>query len=156
MISQDGLTLIEYFEGSKLTVYADSGGLATVGTGHLVLPADNLKIGDTITQEQADIFLQTDLTNAEIRVKNLTQDMALQQCELDTLISQAYNIKSFSMLANHLINEGKEVYLQKTLLYCKDASGNTLLGLKRRRQAEVWQFQGQSWEQILPQIEAIV
>lgn len=52
------------YEGSKLYVYKDTLGLLTVGVGHLVLPADNLKEGDKITQAQADAFLEKDIENA--------------------------------------------------------------------------------------------
>ena len=155
MISNDGVLLIKYFEGEKLSAYKDTNGYPTIGVGHLILPVDNLHVGDTITDEQSTAFLQKDLANAEKRVKRFTKDMILQQCELDALISQAYNIRSFPLLVTHLINEGKEVYLQKTLLYCKDAAGHELLGLKKRRQAEVWLFQGQNWDEILPKLPDI-
>lgn len=36
----------------------------TVGYGHLVTPEDNLKLGDTITDEQADEFLRKDKEKA--------------------------------------------------------------------------------------------
>jgi lysozyme len=154
-ISNEGLNLIKYFEGSRLIVYKDTNGKATVGTGHLVQSKDNLQIGDAITQEQADAFLQADLINAENKVRRFVT-IPLVQCELDSLISQAYNMTSFSVLAQRLQNEGRVVYLQKLLLYCHDAKGHELLGLKRRRYAEEYMFTGQSWSQILPQVEAMI
>ena len=154
-MSNDGLSLVKYFEGSKLTVYPDSNGFPTVGTGHLVKSEDNLQIGDTITQDQADAFLSADLVNAENRVVALFPN-EMPQFQFDCLIDQAYNLHSFPTLAGHLLNDGQAVYLERTLLYDKDENGHTLLGLQRRRQAEVYLFQGQTWQQILPQIEAIV
>jgi len=57
-------------EGQRLKVYEDSEGHLTVGVGHKVLPADNLKLGDTITQEQSDAFFEGDMVNAVTDSKN--------------------------------------------------------------------------------------
>lgn len=51
-------------EGVRLRVYADSLGKLTVGVGHLVLPADGLKAGDTITQERCDALFEADTARA--------------------------------------------------------------------------------------------
>lgn len=51
-------------EGEWLTVYKDSLGFPTVGVGHLVLPADGLELGDTITKEQSEAFLTKDMQKA--------------------------------------------------------------------------------------------
>jgi lysozyme len=47
-------------EGRETTVYLDSLGKPTVGIGHLVLPEDKLKVGDTITDEQVDALFKKD------------------------------------------------------------------------------------------------
>lgn len=47
-------------EGYKTVVYRDSLGKPTVGVGHLVLPGDNLKVGDKITDAQVMAFLDKD------------------------------------------------------------------------------------------------
>ena len=47
-------------EGRKNTVYLDSEKKPTVGIGHLVQPGDNLKVGDTITDEQVQAFWKAD------------------------------------------------------------------------------------------------
>jgi GH24 family phage-related lysozyme (muramidase) len=51
-------------EGLRLEVYEDSLGHLTIGYGHLILPADGLKIGDTITKEKADAFFDSDFQKA--------------------------------------------------------------------------------------------
>jgi GH24 family phage-related lysozyme (muramidase) len=51
-------------EGYSLRVYADNLGNPTVGIGHLVVPADHLKIGDVITEERAMAFWEEDSRNA--------------------------------------------------------------------------------------------
>lgn len=49
--------LIRSFEGLRLTAYADAGkGTVTIGFGH----TKGVKLGDTITYEQAEAFLAED------------------------------------------------------------------------------------------------
>ncbi|VVD26493.1 protein of unknown function [Paraburkholderia dioscoreae] len=47
--------------GMILTVYNDDQGNPTVGCGHLVVPADHLHAGDTITLERGQQLLRADL-----------------------------------------------------------------------------------------------
>ena len=50
-------TLLKQREGSKNQVYLDSRRKPTVGIGHLVIPADKLKVGDKITDARiSDLF----------------------------------------------------------------------------------------------------
>jgi len=53
-------------KGFKTKVYKDSKGLPTVGIGHLVLPSDNLKLGDTITKAKAEALFLEDIAIATI------------------------------------------------------------------------------------------
>lgn len=52
-------------EGERLKVYKDSLGKPTVGIGHLVLPEDNLKVGDKITATRSKTFFEKDTVIAE-------------------------------------------------------------------------------------------
>jgi len=61
---QNAIDHIKLREGFRLDVYNDSLGKPTVGYGHLVTIFDNLKVGDTITENQADSFLQKDAKKA--------------------------------------------------------------------------------------------
>lgn len=137
--------LIKHFEGYKLTVYADSAGLATVGYGHLVRPKDNLKLGDKITKEQAEKFLEQDLEDARLRVAKaiMGKDIILTENEFETLVSLAYNLRSFEQLVKHLPD--RKLFLNKMLLYCRDVEKNWLKGLKIRRIAERLLFEGKDW-----------
>ena len=58
------LSEIKAQEGLKLEVYADTLGNPTVGYGHLVLAGEGLKLGDKITQDQADALLVKDYNKA--------------------------------------------------------------------------------------------
>lgn len=51
-------------EGCRTTVYPDSRGLPTVGIGHLVVPADNLRLGDVISMERVNALFATDSADA--------------------------------------------------------------------------------------------
>ena len=171
-ISNDGESLVKYFEGCKdgdlseadLQPYLAPEGYWTVAHGHLIIDptthepliasqkARAYELFPHVTPEQDIELLNSDLHNAESRVRLCLPQMELKQCELDSLISQAYNISSFPTLAKHLRVEGREIYLQKLLLYCHDIKGHLLPGLLKRRQAEKMLFEGQSWQQILTQI----
>jgi len=79
-------------EGIRLTVYRDVAGYPTVGIGHLVLPEDNLRVGDRITRQQAMAFLKADLAKAEAAVASVVGDLKLYQHEFDALVDLAYNV----------------------------------------------------------------
>jgi GH24 family phage-related lysozyme (muramidase) len=51
-------------EGVRTKVYLDSRGKPTVGIGHLVTPADKLKVGDEITDQQVSEFFKKDSAEA--------------------------------------------------------------------------------------------
>lgn len=51
-------------EGYRNEVYLDSLGKPTVGIGHLVLPRDNLKVGDVISDTRVEQLFQADSKKA--------------------------------------------------------------------------------------------
>jgi GH24 family phage-related lysozyme (muramidase) len=51
-------------EGVRPTVYRDSQGHLTVGIGHMVVPADGLRLGDTIGPDRIDALFQQDAAPA--------------------------------------------------------------------------------------------
>lgn len=57
-------------EGVRNTVYKDSTGKLTVGIGHLVLPADDLILGDTITDAQVNHFFAIDINASMIAAED--------------------------------------------------------------------------------------
>ena len=143
MYTDNCASLVKHFESCFLTSYKDGGGLWTIGYGHRAGAVE----GMTITQDQADDWLYNDLDNAERRLNGYLHTSIIQ-CERDSLISQAFNITSFYKLISHLNNEGREVYLQKLLLYRKDIKGNVEQGLQKRRYAESLLFKGMLWAEI--------
>ncbi len=79
-------------EGVRYTVYRDVAGYPTVGVGHLIRPADNLRVGDRISDEQVLDFLEQDLKIAERGVRILVGDLPLYQHEFDALLDLVYNV----------------------------------------------------------------
>jgi lysozyme len=57
-------------EGVKTKVYLDSLKKPTVGIGHLVTPADKLKVGDVITDKQVSDFFKVDGAKAMAAAKS--------------------------------------------------------------------------------------
>ena len=79
-------------EGVRYTVYRDVAGYPTVGVGHLVEPEDDLRVGDTISDERAMAFLSADLEEAERGVRQLVGALPLYQHEFDALVDLVYNV----------------------------------------------------------------
>ncbi|MBX7531819.1 lysozyme [Qipengyuania sp. 1XM1-15A] len=79
-------------EGVRYTVYRDVAGYPTVGVGHLVRPADNLRVGDRVSEKRVLDFLEEDLKIAERGVRVLVGDLPLYQHEFDALLDLVYNV----------------------------------------------------------------
>lgn len=142
-VSENGIDLIKFFEDCRLKAYRDSGGVLTIGYGH----TKNVKPGDEITKFIASELLKKDLKDAEERVNKNLKVLALEvkQFEYDSLVSLAYNLRSFEMLISHL-QMNRDKFKEKMLLYCKDVKGNFLKGLKIRRIAERLHFEDRKWK----------
>lgn len=131
-LSMTGLTLIKNFEGCRLTAYRCPAGVPTIGYGHTA----GVKMGDVITQEQADYFLIVDTLGFQDAVNKLDPIYHFTQNEFDALVSFTYNCGKGNL--TRLTAKGtrsKDVIAAKILEYNK-AGGKVLNGLVRRRQAE--------------------
>lgn len=131
-ISDNGLKLIEQFEGLRLTAYKATrrDKYYTIGYGHY---GADVKQGMTITEEQAEAYLRQDVAEAEAAV-NKYAGYEWNQNQFDALVSFAYNVGS----VDHLTNHGKrsiEGISAKISEYVY-SGGVKLEGLVRRRAAE--------------------
>lgn len=79
-------------EGVRDTVYRDVAGFPTVGCGHLVAPADGLKVGDRVSYDRILDFLEQDLDEAQAAVGEIVGDLPLFQHEYDALVDLVYNV----------------------------------------------------------------
>ncbi len=83
---------IQESEGYRLDVYMDTTGNPTVGYGHKVLPGDNLKIGDTITEERANELFASDYATHAAGARQLDNWDQLSDSLKSGLIDFAFNI----------------------------------------------------------------
>lgn len=127
-IGNSGLQLIKSFEGCRLTAYKCPAGVWTIGYGHTA----GVKQGITITQEQADNYLKSDLVIYENHVNNLNR--SFNQNEFDALVSFTYNCGAGSLQT--LCKNRTNAQMADALLLYNKAGGKTLEGLTRRRKAE--------------------
>lgn len=137
-INQKGLNLIKHFEGCRLEVYLDAVGLPTVGYGHM---DKSLKVGDNITQEEADRLLAEDLARFEDGVNDLLA-VHVNDNEFSALVCLAFNIGLGAFGKSTLlkkVNNKMPDAAQEFLKWTK-AGGTVLKGLVRRRQAEMELF----------------
>ena len=137
-ISENGLNLIKKSEGCRLDAYLDPIGKLTIGCGHLVLASDNIKLGDTITQEQSDELLRNDLRIAEDTVNNLVK-VQLTQNMFDSLVDFVYNVGSGNFHTSTLlrkINAGLFQDAAEEFGKWDKSAGQVLPGLVARRKNE--------------------
>jgi GH24 family phage-related lysozyme (muramidase) len=126
-INAAGLQLIESFEGLRLKSYQDSVGVWTIGYGH----TQGVKQGQTITQAQAQAFLQQDLGVAEAAVNG--HGLTLTDNQFAALVSFTFNLGGGNL--NKLLKNGLAAVPDRILLF-DHAGGKQLPGLTRRRTAE--------------------
>ena len=134
--SKNGLNLIKSFEGCHLTSYKCPAGVWTIGYGH----TQGVTEDQSITQEQADLYLKTDLKKFEHYVKAYTSKYSyiLNQNQFDALVSFTYNAGPGNLERRLLLKGTRPIELVKFYLptTCISAKGKTLPGLVRRRVAE--------------------
>lgn len=139
-ISEEGKDLIKLFEGVRLKAYKCSAGVPTIGFGNTYYPnGDKVKMGDTITLEQArDLF--DDLIVRYERIVNSKLKVDVKQNEFDALVSHTYNTGGSTTLFK-LVNMEADKDKIKNWFTTKyiTANGKRLQGLVNRRQKE-WEL----------------
>ena len=132
--SDAGIGLIKQFEGVRLTAYRDSVGVPTIGYGS----TRGVKMGDVITQAEADTRLRQDLQSAEFAVNRLVKP-ALTQNQFDALVSFVFNLGGTALASSTLLkylNNGKYAEAAQEFPKWTHAGGAVLAGLIARRAAE--------------------
>ena len=138
-MSEQGIALIKEFEGCKLKAYRCPANVLTIGIGHTALaghPA--VTEGMTITAEEAETILRSDLRNFERGVDSCVK-VELQQCQYDALVSFAYNcglgnLRSSTLLKR--VNAKNFDAVPAEFMKWTRGGGKVLPGLVRRRHAE--------------------
>ena len=132
-MSAKGIAFLRDAEGCKLQAYLDSGGLPTIGVGHTA----GVKMGQTITQFEADELLAMDLEDHDITP--FLRDAPTKQCEFDAMTSLAFNIglerfRNSTVLKRHKL--GNRMGAANAFLLWHFDNGKPVAGLMRRRERE--------------------
>jgi lysozyme len=141
-INSAGLSLIKTFEGCNLTAYPDpgTGGKPwTIGYGHT---GPDVTPGETITQDQADAQLRSDLSYFQTAVNNMVA-RNLNPNQFAALVSFAYNVGVNALRGStllRLVNAGYFSGAAAQFGLWTHAAGQVLPGLVRRRTAEAALF----------------
>lgn len=132
--SKNGLHLTEEFEGCRLIAYQDQTGVPTLGYGHV----QGVRLGQTCTQEQAEVWLLNDLKYAEDSVNRLVK-VYLHQNQFDSLVDLVFNVGIGNFHGStllRLLNAGDFVGASQEFEKWNRAGGIVRDGLTRRRLAE--------------------
>jgi lysozyme len=135
-------SLIKKFEGFRSSAYIDSSGLPVIGYGQTRVNGTTVKLGQSISQEQADIALEHELSQIQQLVQAHVK-VDLNPYQLGALTSLVYNAGAVVVKNSTLIKKlnGGD-YLgaaQEFLRWNKANSGGNLVvfpGLTKRRMAE--------------------
>lgn len=136
-ISPNALKLLLEWEGCKLKQYKDSGGLLTIGVGHLIKKGENFSKG--ITTSQALDLLADDIKQFEQSINSLVK-VPLTQNQFDALVIFCFNIGVGAFTKSTLLRKlnsrlYKEVPYQLSLW--TRADGKKVQGLINRRNKEI-------------------
>ena len=140
--SQNCYDLAKRFEGLRLSAYQDAVGVWTIGYGH----TGGVEEGMTITLEQAEDLLVSDMNNRAAACVNHWVTAPLTQNQFDALCDFTFNLgcgalQKSELLAN--INSGNPVTAENFTDW-DHAGGVVLPGLLARRLAEQSLFLRQS------------
>ena len=137
-LGERGTEILKYFEGCKLTAYQDSVGVWTIGYGH----TKGVYNGMTITQEEAEQMLLTELEEYEGYIENMVT-VPLTQNQFDALVVWIYNLGPTNFRNSTLLKElnaGNYNAAGQEITRWNKAGGKVLAGLVKRREAEAELF----------------
>ena len=132
--SKDCFDLIKESESCELTAYLDPIGIPTIGWGHI----SGVKLGDVITQEQADEWLVEDVGTAARAVTKYVK-VSMTQGQFDALVDFTFNLDAGSLYRSTLLRKFHAGRIEDAAgefdkwIYAK---GKVLPGLVTRRAKE--------------------
>ncbi len=140
VINQNGLDLVKNFEGIHTCAYLCPAGIPTIGYGHIA----NVELGQTITLQEAENILQSDLQQFAIAVDKVIK-VELNDNQFSALVSFAFNCGVANLRASTLcrkLNTGDYDCVPSELARWVKATDpstgkkRSLAGLVKRRAAE--------------------
>lgn len=129
-----GKDIIKKWEGLRLKAYLCPAGVPTIGYGHTY----NVKMGQTISVSQAELFLDHDYQDAEEQVLSLVK-VPLTENQLGALTSFVFNLGSGNLSRSTLLrklNQGDYTSAAEEFNKWVFAGGKKLNGLVKRRAEE--------------------
>ena len=145
--NHEGLKLLTTFEGCRLDAYDDGVGVWTIGYGH----TKGIHEVMTITQAQAEQFLQEDLEIFESYVEDGIQ-VDVNEDQFSALVCFCFNVGAEGFGSSTLLrklNAGDYQGAAEQFPVWNKGGGKPMLGLTRRRLAEQAFFFSQSWQPFL-------
>lgn len=138
-INAAGLALIKEFEGLRLRAYLCPADVPTIGYGTTVYPdGRRIRVGDEITQAQAEEYLRNDLRVFEREVERMVL-VPVNENQFSALVSFAYNVGPAALRKSTMlrsINAHRYADAAGEFARWNQAAGKVLPGLVRRREAE--------------------
>lgn len=134
-LNASGIDLIKSFESCKLTAYKDIVGVMTIGWGHT---GSDVTEGLTITQQQADDFFLSDMSEFEDELLAVLK-VDLSDNQYSALLSFLYNLGITRLKRSTLLEKvNAQIFTEAAdaFLPWDMAGGQVSAGLKRRREAE--------------------
>lgn len=132
--SPELVEFVKGWESCELDAYLDGGGVATIGYGHTI----GVRMGNTITQEQADKWLIEELIEYGEGLKVFMTREPLQQ-QFDALLSLSFNagVRAVGRAGiMKLFNTGDDEACADRFLEWNKDGGRVVNGLTKRRRAE--------------------
>jgi lysozyme len=139
--SDNGIRLIQEFEGLRLTSYLCSAGVATIGYGATYYAdGSKVKLGQTITRDQADQLLKDHLKEFEDSLTGLLNKTKVNQNQFDALVSFCFNLGAGNLAKSQLLRfvkaNPKDPKIAAEFAKWNRAGGEVSRGLVRRRKKE--------------------
>ena len=139
--SSNGIRLIQEFEGLRLTSYLCSAGVPTIGYGATYYQdGSKVKLGQTITRDQADQLLKDHLKEFEGSVLGLLNTTKVNQNQFDALVSFCFNLGAGNLAKSQLLrfvkSNPKDPKIAAEFAKWNRAGGEVSRGLVRRRKKE--------------------
>jgi lysozyme len=137
-ISYNGVKLLKELEGFRNEAYLDSGGIPTIGYGSTRVNGVPVKMGDTITEPEAEHQLLLDVAWAQTCI-NQSVHVPLKQNMFDALVCFVYNVGADAFMKSTML---KMLNLQlydiaaNEFLRWDRVNGNENQGLLNRRKKE--------------------
>lgn len=132
--SQRGIDLIKRHEGLRLAAYLCPAGVPTIGYGH----TKGVKLGQVITETEAEQFLRDDLSASEMEVER--HNLGINQNQFDALVSFVFNVGAGNFRSSTLLKlvrlNPNHPDIERQFKRWVYAKGRVLPGLVKRRNEE--------------------